>query len=240
MGDQTNSRIQVWYTDYSNTTQTISVGVSNPYSLLVTAAGDIYVNYAYCTFYYYYPNNSYCNWAYRLDKRTLYTNISILAMPISSSCYGLFVDISNTLYCSLTNLNQVIKLWLNDTVTISTKIAGTGIAGSGSDMLNNPQGIFVDVNFDLYVADYYNNRIQLFHLGQSIGLTVAGSGASGTITLNYPTGIALDADKYLFIVDRSNHRIIGSGLNGFRCLVGCSGGGVASNQLLNPWTFSFR
>ncbi|CAF4225045.1 unnamed protein product, partial [Adineta steineri] len=43
----------------------------------------------------------------------------------------------------------------------------------------------------------------------------------------------------LFIVDRRNHRIVGSGLNGFRCLVGCYGIGSQSNQLDNPFSFSF-
>ena len=37
----------------------------------------------------------------------------------------------------------------------------------------------------------------------------------------------------------SNNRIVGSGPNGFRCLVGCSGYGSASNQLYNPITLSF-
>ncbi|CAF4128305.1 unnamed protein product, partial [Rotaria sordida] len=68
------------------------------------------------------------------------------------------------------------------------------------------------------------------------GITLAGNGAINTITLNCPSGIVLDADNYLFIVDSSNHRIVRSGPNGFRCLVGCYGGGSASNQLLNPQT----
>ena len=65
-------------------------------------------------------------------------------------------------------------------------------------------------------------------------------GTSGTFTLSCPTGIVLDADKYLFIVDSSNHRIIGSGPNGFRCLVGCLGTiGSASNQLNYPQSMAF-
>ncbi|CAF4171734.1 unnamed protein product, partial [Adineta steineri] len=47
------------------------------------------------------------------------------------------------------------------------------------------------------------------------------------------------AEKYLFIVDHRNHRIVGSGLNGFRCLVGCYGKGSQSNQLNYPSGLSF-
>jgi hypothetical protein len=108
-------------------------------------------------------------------------------------------------------------------------------------MLNTPYGIFVDTNFDLYVADYGNNRIQLFQSGQLSGITLAGATSlTTTITLNNPTGIVLDADKYLFIADNGNSRIIGSGPNGFRCLFGCFGSwGSASNQLYWPCSLSF-
>jgi hypothetical protein len=59
------------------------------------------------------------------------------------------------------------------------------------------------------------------------------------MTLNCPTGILLDADKYLFIVDKYNHRIVGSGPNGFRCIVGCVGGGSGTNQLYYPHSMAF-
>jgi hypothetical protein len=226
VADQTNNRIQVWLNGSINPTKTISGNLSNPYSLFVTTAGDIYVNYRL--------SNS------RVDKWTFYGNTSVVAMTTSGNCFGVFVDISDTLYCSIADFHRVVKRWLNDSVTISTKIAGTGSAGSASNMLSGPQGIFVDINLDLYVADYYNGRIQLFRLGQLNAITVAGKGALNTITLSRPTGVVLDADKYLFIVDSINHRIIGSGPYGFRCLVGCSGSlGSASNQLNSPQSMTF-
>ncbi|CAF4044145.1 unnamed protein product [Adineta steineri] len=158
-----------------------------------------------------------------------------------TSCFGLFVDINDSLYCSMCDDHQVVKRSPNDPLMASNRVAaGIGRAGSASNQLNNPVGIFVDVNMDLYVADSFNNRVQLFQPGELNGLTVAGSKSlNPTITLGYPTGILLDAEKYLFIVDRGNHRIVGSGLNGFRCLVGCDGRGSQSNQLSNPFSFSF-
>ncbi|CAF3904384.1 unnamed protein product [Adineta steineri] len=118
--------------------------------------------------------------------------------------------------------------------------AGTGIKGIDSNQLTGPRGIFVDVNLDLYVTDCNNNRIQLFQSGERTGITVAGSESpKPTITLFRPTGVILDAEKYLFIVEMNNHRIVGSGLNGFRCLVGCNGAGSQSNQLTFPYGFSF-
>jgi len=108
-------------------------------------------------------------------------------MNVPSWCSGLFVDIYESLYCSLHNAARVDKKWSNGTTTI---VAGTGVAGPQSDMLYGPCGIFVDINLDLYVADYGNNRIQLFRLNQRNGITVAGNGSTKvTIELNHPTGI---------------------------------------------------
>jgi len=136
----------------------------------------------------------------------------------------------------MTYRHQIVTKPLNSTSNVLTIVAGTGCLGSTPDMLNSPHGIFVSTNFDLYVSDCGNNRVQLFPSGQLNGMTVA---LNPTITLNCPNGIILDADNYLFIVDSGNHRILGSGPNGFRCLVGCFGSGPASNQLASPQSMAF-
>jgi hypothetical protein len=226
VADATNNRVQVWFNESTSPTKTISGGLSGPNAVFVATNGDIYVDNGL--------NNG------RVDKWTMDANTSVPAMSVNSSCYGLFVDIGNTLYCSMPNLHQVVKRWLNDNMTAPTLAAGTGIPGATSNLLDQPYGIFVDVNFDLYVADWANDRIQLFGVGQLNATTIAGSGSlSTTISLNRPSGIVLDADNNLFIVDCSNSRIIGSGPNGFQCLVGCSGPGGASYQLSSPSTLSF-
>ncbi|CAF4448221.1 unnamed protein product [Adineta steineri] len=85
-----------------------------------------------------------------------------------------------------------------------------------------------------------NNRIQKFSLGQPNGITLAGNGATNTIVLDGPTSIVLDADGYLYIVDSNNHRIIGSDINGFRCIAGCSAtAGTTPTNLWYPTTLSF-
>ncbi|CAF1085187.1 unnamed protein product [Adineta steineri] len=158
-------------------------------------------------------------------------------MSVNSSCWGLFVDINNTLYCSISEHNQVVKISLNDSVMSSNHVtAGTGIPGSASNQLRGPRGIFVDINLDLYVADCENHRVQLFQLGESNGITVAGRLTyPPTTSLDCPSGVALDADKHLFITDQNNHRIVCSSMNGFRCLFGCYGVGPQSNQLDIPY-----
>jgi hypothetical protein len=210
----------------------ITISYYNPYQLFVTIHGDGYVGSTYqpCCYWYYY---------YYVNKWTTNTTSNILFSNTAGECIGIFVDLTNSLYCSISNLYQVDKIWLGDNSTTWARIAGTGGLGYNASMLYNPWGIFVDINFDLYVADSGNNRIQLFHLGQSNALTVAGNGASNTITLNHPTGVVLDADKYLFIVDNGNNRIVGSGPYGFRCIIGCTGSGSAPNQFSSPQSMAF-
>jgi hypothetical protein len=123
----------------------------------------------------------------------------------------------------MTTYHQVAKKSLYSNSTAFSTVIGTGCPGSASNMLYNPVGIFVDINFDLYVADCSNGRIQLFRLGETIASTVAGNEASENIPLKCPTYVMLDADKYLYIVDSNNDRIIVGGSSGFRCLVGCVG-----------------
>jgi hypothetical protein len=140
----------------------------------------------------------------------------------------------------MSNHHQVLKQWLNDSVMTSIVVAGTDTPGSDPNELDRPAGIFIDVKLDLYVADCDNHRVQLFRSGQLNGITVTGGeSADSTISLDCPTGIVLDAQKYLFIVDNKHHRIVGSGPNGFRCLVGCYGWGSQPSQLNWPFTLSF-
>lgn len=161
-------------------------------------------------------------------------------MPINESCWGLFVDIQGSIYCSALNFHQVIKRLYKHTPNVTSAVAGNGTGGSASSMLHDPRGIFVDIELNLYVADSANHRIQLFPFGQSNGTTVAGIGTNETIALSYPTGIILDANGYLFISDTNNHRILGQGFYGFRCIVGCLGSnGSRSDQLYSPWGLAF-
>jgi len=177
------------------------------------------------------------------EIRRLSANLSntLSIVRTYENCYDIFIDISNYIYCSLPDYyHRVIRKSLNNSFDQVKIVAGTGVSGSTSFMLNWPHGIFVDTNLDLYVADRSNNRIQLFPFDQSDAITVAGNGSSpSTIGLNRPTAVILDANKYVFIVDYLSHRIVGSGPNGFRCLVGCNGLGSTANQLKNPRAISF-
>jgi hypothetical protein len=222
-----NARILVWRNASVNPTNIPLPNLHNPGSLFVSSNAEIFVD------------NDSCD--RRVDRWTLNGTQLPSLMFTCEQCQGLFVDIHNNLYCAETYRHQVVRTSLNNPDNTTTVVAGTGCSGWSSSRLSSPRGIFVTDNLDLYVADYWNDRVQFFRRGERDATTVAGQAASGTISLKHPTGVVLDGDGNLFIVDESNHRIVASGPNGYyRCVVGCSGSrGSAANQLNYPQTMSF-
>jgi sugar lactone lactonase YvrE len=220
------NQVLVWSEGSNIPIRNISGGLSTPFGIFVTNDGDIYVD------------NGASN--HQVDKWISNATSSVAVMNVVDRCWTLFIDITNTLYCTNDLEHKIVKKSLNNSLNNVTIAAGTGTLGSAPNMLHWPDGIFVDMNLNLYVADSGNHRIQLFEPGQSNGTTLVINGTNGIISLNGPTGITLDADGYLFIVDQYNNRIIGSGSNGFRCLVGCStASGSTSYQLSSPQQISF-
>jgi hypothetical protein len=220
------NQMLIWSNNSSNPVRTLNVNFSVYSPLFVSVNGDIY-----------FENG---NEAGRIDKWTLNSNSSEFVTKFNGSCYGLFIDINNTLYCSIYDQDRVDSIFLNNNTNSSTTVAGTGSSGPASNQLNSPWGIFVDINFDLYVADAGNNRIQLFRSGELNGTTVAGNRIPNNLTLRYPTDVILDADGYLFIADNDNHRIIRAGSIDYYCVAGCSGSsGSAANQLNKSYSLRF-
>jgi DNA-binding beta-propeller fold protein YncE len=206
------------------------VFLSIPNSLFVASSDDIYVGNG--------GNNQINIW-------TLVSGKSPIILDSDGPCYGLFIDIEYKLYCSVKDANKVIKKSLNGDNKEWTEVVGNtnGVSESLPKKLNNPYGIFVDKNFDLYVADFGGNRIQIFKGGQSEeNMTISVNMQIEGLFLDGPTNVILDADKNLYIVDSQNHRIVfvESNFEQGRCLIGCSGKTESrSDQLSYPIGISF-
>ena len=70
----------------------------------------------------------------------------------------------------------------------------------GNGQLNNPEGVGVDNNGNVFVANYGGNTISKFN---SNGLSVLGFGSSGSSNgqFNHPDGVATDSSGNIFVVD---------------------------------------
>ena len=212
--------VYIWPGGILGPGRNLSGSLNIPMTVFVSNVGDIYVD-----------NGS---GGSRVDRWAVNTTNSVSFMSVTSQCYAIVMDQRNTLYCAAIFDHRVVKKWIGDNSTLSTTVAGTGAAGAAANQLNYPAGLFVDLNFTLYVADCLNNRIQKFTFGQTNGETIVGNGlaSSSPFTFNCPGTITFDGNGYMFFTDFYNHRLFGSGPLGLRCLFGCSTvAGSAANQL---------
>ncbi|CAF5009797.1 unnamed protein product, partial [Rotaria sp. Silwood1] len=225
VADQTTKTIHIWPEKSENPTKTIYSSYNFSTGFFVTLTGDIYIDNG---------NSSHIS-KWSLDKTSTNT-----ALYINRGCSSLFIHVDNTLYCSIHDGHQIVKISLDSSDSTWSNVAGMGCAGSTEDMLDQPFGIYVNDNYNLYVADTGNDRIQLFHHGESKGITVAGRTLGERFALDKPTSIMLDADNNLFIVDSGNQRIVRVGANGFRCLIGCSKSWCSKlDEVCQPLTAAF-
>jgi hypothetical protein len=142
--------------------------------------------------------------------------------------------------------------------------SGTTVAGQANGNfsasaagLYAPNGVYVDVNDNLYVADTYNYRVQLWTTGASVGTRVAGNGRTKNLLPKYlsilfiylgiagssnnqlsnPYGIQQNpSTKTLYIADYGNHRVMSytSGASVGSIVAGGNGSGTSNIQLSYP------
>lgn len=168
-----------------------------------------------------------------------------------NSPHSIIVDVAGNLYISDSGNNRVRKA----SGGIIGTVAGNGAAGYGGDngpatgaQLNQPCGLVLDASGNLFVADYYNNRIR--EISNGVMTTVAGigtqgfSGDNGLATraqLNDPFVLGIDSAGNLYLADYGNNRIrkisagiimtvAGNGAGGFSG----DGGSAVSAELHSP------
>ena len=100
-----------------------------------------------------------------------------------------------------------------------------------------PQGLAMDANDHLWVADASNNRIQVFDVSGDKPEVIKTWGTSGTAEgqLGYPYELILDGE-YVYVCEFSNHRIQKFTLDG-KSLGTWGTAGREEGQLHQPWAF---
>jgi len=110
--------------------------------------------------------------------------------------------------------------YLNDRIQVfgldGTPRRTIGRKGDGPGEFNSPGGVAVAPDGDLFVADFYNQRVQQL---RSNGRFVRQWGTTGRVgfgpgEFNYPTDVALGPDGTLYVADGYNDRIQAFDLDG--------------------------
>jgi sugar lactone lactonase YvrE len=166
---------------------------------------------------------------------------------------GVGLDASGNLYIADCWNGRVRKV---DTNGIVTTVAGTGTgtyAGDGgaatNASLNGPSGVAFDASGNLYIADFWNNRIRKVDTNGII-TTIAGNGVGNLLSdefsgdggaatnaqLGGPYSVAVDAFGDVYIADSNNDRIRKVDTNGIITTVAGGGaggdGGAATNAII--------
>ncbi|MCL2726620.1 MAG: NHL repeat-containing protein [Polyangiaceae bacterium] len=128
---------------------------------------------------------------------------------------GIVMNAVGTLYVT-EEINNDIREITDGQVTTLAGSGATGpmIDGMGTDAaFYYPNGIAIDANGNLLVADAYDNAIrQVTPAGEVT--TIAGTDVKGandgpadTATFNQPNGVAIDSNGVIYIADSANNKI---------------------------------
>jgi len=132
-----------------------------------------------------------------------------------SNPYEIVTDASGYMYVADKSNNKIRKISPDGVVTT---FAGNGTAGAingpaNQASFNGPEGIAVDANGNVYVADSQNHLIRKI-TATGIVSTLAGSGIAGltngtgsTASFNIPTGLAVDAQGNIYVTEYINNDI---------------------------------
>jgi hypothetical protein len=128
---------------------------------------------------------------------------------------GSLIDIYGNLYVSDTFNNRVMKYTNISLASTSPPIIGQVVAGGSSgsnyNQIGVSWGVAVDVNSNVFVSDYENNRVMMWPPASVNGTLVAGIGngtaGNGSSQLSCPLGIYIDQNLALYIADACNNRI---------------------------------
>ena len=121
-------------------------------------------------------------------------------------------------------------------------VAGSpeGTDGTDASHLWVPNGMTLDADGNMYIADSANNRIQKWAPNATVGITVAGGSVYGADAnqLGNPQGVAVDSDGNIYIADMPNNRIQKWAPNATVgvTVAGGNGQGGEANQLNNPYS----
>ncbi|HEX3475646.1 MAG TPA: NHL repeat-containing protein, partial [Kofleriaceae bacterium] len=189
---------------------------SNPFSIAIDAAGNLYVGDV---------GNSILR---KVTSAGVVTTLAGTAGLVGSAdgtgadarfsgLAGVAVDSAGKVYIADTNNHTLRKVTVAGAVTTLAGTAGTpgGLDGTGAEArFNVPDGVAVDSAGNVYVADTGNSTIRkitpagiVTTLAGSPGVQGSADGTGAAARFSAPDGVAVDSAGNLYVAETSNHTI---------------------------------
>ncbi|CAF0987132.1 unnamed protein product [Adineta steineri] len=114
---------------------------------------------------------------------------------------------STTTSTTTTTKEPKVNKWKQNAITV----AGGNGQGHKLNQLNNPYGIFIDKNKDMFISDFHNHRIVKWQYNANEEQIIAGGNGKGNRVdqLNHPTDVIVDEQNHsIIITDFGNRRVI--------------------------------
>ena len=181
-----------------------------------------------------------------------YSKYTIAMLPLSgcwqASCDRLFFEPNSSLFCLVKGQHKVLKYSITFIRNYEAELGSEKLVagksnnqpGSSDYDLCDPQGIFVDHNSNLFVADTGNNRIQLFELKTNISRTIFHKNQTSGTDFDQPIDLTVDRRGSLYILcQRKNREFVWyPEITELKCIISCSSGGSDANILNQPMRIS--
>jgi sugar lactone lactonase YvrE len=153
------------------------------------------------------------------------TNAGNLAFPRS-----VIVNSRGDIFVSEYGLTERVQQFTSE----GTKLVRVlGCVGEGDGEFNRAEGLGVDAQDRLYVADSCHHRIQIFSADGKF-LTTYGRPGSGRGEMSYPYDVKVDGQGFQFVCEFGNSRIQVFDARGQPVEI-LGGPGAAPGQFSNPW-----
>ncbi|HXB12338.1 MAG TPA: hypothetical protein VNZ45_10150, partial [Bacteroidia bacterium] len=189
-----------------------------PYYVATDAAGNLYIA------------DTYNNLIRKVDTRDSISTIAGNGTPGFSGDGGqaTAAELNHATYIAIDKLGNIYiadydnnRIRMINTSGIINTIAGTGggYSGDGGQAtaagMTLPGGVAVDKSGNVYIGEYYDNRIRMINTSGIIN-TIAGTGTPGftgdgglatAAEIHGASGVWVDASENLYITDMDNNRI---------------------------------
>ena len=235
IADSSNSRIRKVTTDgtistfagtgdfgyFGDTNTATKAGLNRPYGVIFDAAGNMYIADAY--------NDAIRKVAASSGIVSTFAGTGVEGLggdgggangALLDTPTALVMDAAGNLYIADTNNNRIRKVGTDGNINTFAGNGGAGSSGDGgpatSAELDHPEGLVLDSQGNLYVADSASHRVRKISPDGTI-TTIAGNGTGGfggdggpatQASLYYPKGLAIDRSSgNLYIADWLNSRV---------------------------------
>jgi sugar lactone lactonase YvrE len=234
VADSGNNRIQIfnpdstYYGTFGTGFGTGNYNFSFPRGLFIASDGTLYV-----------ADNANLRVQIYDSSRTFVATLGVTSVSGNdnahfSSPWDVAVDGNGTIYVSDEYPNGRVQVF-NSSRVYQRTIGGAAYCTGRNlfDEFCGPHQMAVDARNNLYLADSYNNRVQVFDSSGAYLTTIDGSFGDLNGQNRQPWGMAIDVVGNLYFADRHNHRVkkYSTGVPGWR-QVNVNGFGDRQNNAL--------